>query len=75
MSKLANTINELSVTACQRLAEAPGSRIGAVVPHLAGQPLAELQEAGVVGENGGLTVWGSTVAEKLQADNLDALFG
>lgn len=66
------TIDELSVGACERLAAGRGSRIGAVIE--AGAYADELAEAGLIGEGGGLTIRGSAVAERLQRQYLDAMF-
>lgn len=51
-----------------------GSRIGTVVQGDA-PTLAGLRLAGVIGDNDGLTVKGSAVAMRLQAEHLDRMFG
>lgn len=50
------------------------AKIGTVV-EANGPILAGLHLAGVIGENDGLTVKGSAVAEILQAEYLDRMFG
>ena len=75
MTKLSEIINELSVPACEVLAGMPGARIGTVVPREPAGLWRELAGAGVVGANGGLTILGSAVAEKLQREHLEAMFG
>ena len=51
-----------------------GSRIGTVV-EASGGVLAGLRLAGVIGENDGLTVKGSALAARWQAEYLDRVFG
>lgn len=71
---MSEMINEMSVGACGVLAEMPGARVGQVPPRV--QTVAEeLAEFGVIGENGGLTIKGSAVAARLQAQYLDRMFG
>jgi hypothetical protein len=69
-------IEALSADAKTALASARGYHCGTVVmAGVATSTLWELEDRGLIGPNGGLTIRGSVVAMKLQNAQLDALFG
>lgn len=70
------TIDMLSTEAKSALTSG-SSRIGAkrISDMTAGHVVRELLNAKLIGANGGLTIRGSAVAEKLQNAQLDELFG
>ena len=73
MSEMAKTVENLP--GCKEALEGTrNARIGTVV-QAEGSVLAGLRLAGVIGENDGLTVKGSALAERWQAEYLDRVFG
>jgi hypothetical protein len=70
------TIEALSVDAKTALVGIRGWAIGtAVMAGVAISTLWELEDRGLIGPNGGLTIRGSAVAMRLQHAQLNALFG
>ena len=74
MTKIEQMRKALSADAREALAVAKSDNIGTVV-EAGPSVLLELRMHGAIGERDGLTILGSGLAGRLQAEKLDLLFG
>lgn len=66
---------DLSPAARAALTNVGTSRQGATVPAGTDEVFRELKDAGLIGPLGGLTMAGTIVRDRIQDEDLDALFG